>query len=91
MAAVWKVWKNPKTDKWEPTFAIVTGEPNELMAPIHDRMTTFVEPRDYDEYLAPSERPPFISYAPCRANKMKATLVGATPITNEQVGLFDSQ
>jgi putative SOS response-associated peptidase YedK len=58
MAAVWKVWKNPKTDKWEPTFAIVTGEPNELMAPIHDRMTTFVEPRDYDEYLAPSERPP---------------------------------
>jgi hypothetical protein len=28
------------------------------MQPIHDRMTTFLEPRDYDEYLAPSERPP---------------------------------
>jgi putative SOS response-associated peptidase YedK len=43
MAAAWKVWKNPKTDKWEPTFAIITGDPNELMEPIHDRMTTFTE------------------------------------------------
>jgi putative SOS response-associated peptidase YedK len=31
--------------------------PNELMAPIHKRMTTFVEPRDYEEYLAPAKRP----------------------------------
>jgi putative SOS response-associated peptidase YedK len=91
MAAVWKVWKNPKTEKWEPTFAILTGEPNELMAPIHDRMTTFVEPRDYDEYLAPSERPPVHLLRILPADKMKATLVGATPITNQQVGLFDSQ
>jgi putative SOS response-associated peptidase YedK len=91
MAAVWKVWKNPKTEKWEPTFAILTGEPNELMAPIHDRMTTFVEPRDYDEYLAPSERPPVHLLRILPADKMKAMLVGATPITNRQVGLFDSQ
>ena len=28
MAAVWKLWKNPKTPLWEPTFAILTGEPN---------------------------------------------------------------
>jgi putative SOS response-associated peptidase YedK len=58
MAAVWKLWKNPNTDRCELTFAILTGEPNELMAPIHDRMTIFVEPRDYDKYLAPTERPP---------------------------------
>ena len=91
MAAVWKPWKNPKTDKWEPTFAILTGEPNELMAPIHDRMTTFVEPRDYDEYLAPSERPPIHLLRILPSEKMKATLVGETAITNQQVGLFDSQ
>jgi putative SOS response-associated peptidase YedK len=69
MAAVWKVWKNPNTDKWEPTFAILTGEPNELMAPIHDRMMTFVEPRDYDEYLAPSERPPVHLLPSCRLKR----------------------
>jgi putative SOS response-associated peptidase YedK len=91
MAAVWKLWKNLKTDQWEPTFAILTGEPNELMAPIHDRMTTFVEPRDYDEYLAPAERPPVHLLRILPADKMKARLVGATPITNQQVSLFDSQ
>lgn len=57
MAAVWKLWKNPKTEHWERTFAVLTGEPNEL-TPIHGRMTTFLEPRDYEEYLAPSNRPP---------------------------------
>ncbi|HEV2618746.1 MAG TPA: SOS response-associated peptidase [Acidobacteriaceae bacterium] len=91
MAAVWKLWKNPKTHKWEPTFAILTGEPNELMAPIHDRMTTFVEPRDYDEYLAPSERVPVHLLRILPADKMQATLVDVTPITNRQVDLFDSQ
>ena len=50
MAAVWKLWKNPKTQLWEPTFAILTGEPNGKFAEIHERMT-FLEPRDYEEYL----------------------------------------
>ncbi len=58
MAAVWKLWKNPKIDKWERTFAVLTGSPNELMQPVHPRMTTFLEPRDYAEYLTPAERPP---------------------------------
>jgi len=31
MAAVWKLWKNPKTQLWEPTFAILTGEPKESL------------------------------------------------------------
>lgn len=31
MAGVWKLWKNPKAGHWEKTFAILTGEPNELM------------------------------------------------------------
>jgi putative SOS response-associated peptidase YedK len=83
--------RNRPVDWWQPTFAILTGEPNELMAPIHDRMTTFVEPRDDDEYLAPSERPPIHLLRILSSEKMKATLVGETAITNHQVGLFDSQ
>jgi putative SOS response-associated peptidase YedK len=31
MAGVWKLWKNPKTNHRERTFAIITGESNELM------------------------------------------------------------
>jgi len=61
------------------------------MAPIHDRMTTFLEPRDYDEYLASSERPPVHLLRILPASKTKARLVDATPISNKQVSLFDSQ
>lgn len=91
MAAVWKLWKNPKTDRWEKTFAVLTGEPNELMAQIHDRMTTFLEPRDYEEYLAPAERPPVHLLRILPASKMKTRLIETRPISNQQVSLFDSQ
>lgn len=91
MAAVWKLWKNPKTGLWERTFAVLTGDPNELVAPIHPRMTTFLEPRDYEEYLAPSERPPVHLLRVLPAHKMRAQLMEESPISNAQVGLFDPQ
>jgi putative SOS response-associated peptidase YedK len=31
IAGVWAEWKNPKTQKWEKTFATFTSEPNGLM------------------------------------------------------------
>jgi putative SOS response-associated peptidase YedK len=37
MAVLWAPWKNPKTNQWEETFAIVTVEANETMTPVHDR------------------------------------------------------
>jgi putative SOS response-associated peptidase YedK len=91
MAAVWKLWKNPKTGQWERTFAILTGEPNELVAPIHPRMTTFIEQRDLEEYLTVGERSPVHLLRILPAEKMRVELVGNSPITNAQVGLFDSQ
>lgn len=91
MAGLWKLWKNPKTSHWERTFAVITGEPNELMQPIHDRMTTFLEPRDYAEYLEPSDRPPVHLLRIQSAATMSTTIIERSPITNQQVGLFDSQ
>jgi len=91
MAGVWKLWKNPKTDQWERTFAVITGESSELVQPIHDRMTTFLQPRDYEEYLASAERPPIHLLRILPAGKMRARLIETTPITNKQVSLFDSQ
>ena len=91
MAAVWKLWKNPKIDKWERTFAVLTGAPNELMQPIHPLMTTFLEPRDYAEYLTPAERPPVHLLRILPADEMRATLVEKTDISSQQVNLFDSQ
>ena len=91
MAAVWKLWKNTKNGQWERTFAILTGDPNELVAPIHPRMTTFLEPRDYDEYLSASQRPPVHLLRILPAEEMRLQLVETSLITNAQVGLFDSQ
>jgi putative SOS response-associated peptidase YedK len=91
MATVWKLWKNPKTEQWERTFAILTGDPNELVASVHDRMTSLLEPTDYEEYLAPSERPPVHLLRIFPADKMRVQLVESSPITNAQVSLFDSQ
>lgn len=91
MAGVWKLWKNPKTNRWERTFAVITGDPNELMQPIHDRMTTFLEPRGYAEYLEPSDRPPVHLLRIIPSDEMRATLVEQSNISDRQVSLFDSQ
>ena len=88
MAGVWKLWKNPKTNQWERTFAVLTGEPNELMQPIHDRMTTFLEPRDYAEYLEPSDRPPLHLLRIFPADEMHAIRVENPKTVHHQSRLF---
>lgn len=88
MAGVWKLWKNPKTDQWEHTFAILTGEPNELLRPIHDRMTTILEPRDYAEYLSASERPPLHLLRILPAGEMRATSTVVQGAVANQSHLF---
>lgn len=57
LAGVWSRWKT-KDGFWVPTMSVITSESNEKMALIHDRQPVILEPRDYREWLAPSERPP---------------------------------
>jgi putative SOS response-associated peptidase YedK len=58
IAAVYGPWKNPKTDNWETAFSAFTSEPNSLIQKIHFRQPVILEPRDYQEWLDPSERFP---------------------------------
>jgi putative SOS response-associated peptidase YedK len=56
IAGLWDAWKEPKkspqeVDRWLQSFAIVTTEANELMAPICDRMPVILHERDWDEWL----------------------------------------
>jgi putative SOS response-associated peptidase YedK len=55
LAALWEVW-TPKEAKGEvaPLYSctIITGEPNELVAPIHDRMPVILPPEAWDAWLA---------------------------------------
>jgi putative SOS response-associated peptidase YedK len=55
-AGLWDAWKEPKrspqeVDRWLQSFAIVTTEANELMAPIQARMPVILRERDWEEWL----------------------------------------
>lgn len=52
-AGLWERW-NGEAEPLE-TFTIVTGEPNELVAPIHGRMPIILDPADYDTWLGSSD------------------------------------
>jgi putative SOS response-associated peptidase YedK len=91
MAGLWAPWKNPKTNQWEDTFAIVTVEANETTAPVHNRQPAILAPRDYQEYLENTERPPIHLLRVFPDDEMRAEEIDQEPISNEQASLFDSQ
>jgi putative SOS response-associated peptidase YedK len=91
MAGLWSPWKNPKTNQWEDTFAIVTVDANETIAPIHHRQPAILVPRDYREYLESTERPPIHLLRIFSGDEMEAEEIGQKPISIEQASLFDCQ
>ncbi|MCA9580545.1 MAG: SOS response-associated peptidase [Myxococcales bacterium] len=56
LAGLWDEHGSP--DAPLRTFAIVTTTPNEVLAPIHDRMPVILDPESYDRWLDPSPRAP---------------------------------
>jgi putative SOS response-associated peptidase YedK len=52
MAGLWEAWRGPEHDE-DPLFSctIVTGEPNELVEPIHDRMPVILPVETWEEWL----------------------------------------
>lgn len=51
-AGLLAVWRPPEGDPLVTTCIITTG-PNEVLAPIHDRMPVIIQPEDYDAWLDP--------------------------------------
>lgn len=56
-AGLYEIWHEGKPDELA-TFTIITGEPNELVAPIHNRMPAIVKPADYERWLDPAMTDP---------------------------------
>jgi putative SOS response-associated peptidase YedK len=52
LAGVYSIWKD-KEGKDVPSFAIITTDANELMAPIHNRMPVILAPEQFDAWLDP--------------------------------------
>jgi putative SOS response-associated peptidase YedK len=68
---------------------VITGEPNELIHPIHHRLTTILSPCDYEEYLTPVERPPVHLLRIPPAEEMRATRIEESDPIDPQLDLFD--
>jgi putative SOS response-associated peptidase YedK len=56
-AGLWENCKDPKSEDWLRTFTILTTKPNEIVAPLHDRMPVVLVPADYDQWLDTSRDP----------------------------------
>ncbi len=53
-AGLWDSWRSPDGSRLD-SCAIVTTRPNELLAPIHNRMPVILHPDDYRRWLDPAE------------------------------------
>jgi putative SOS response-associated peptidase YedK len=53
-AGVVENWKDPETEQWLRSCAIITTVPNELVATVHDRMPVIIAPEDYERWLGES-------------------------------------
>jgi len=56
IAGLWSSWRDPATDERVLTCAILTGKPNGLLEPIHDRMPVILPARVWSEWLDPGNR-----------------------------------
>ena len=61
IAGLWEHWQGADGSELQ-TCTLLTTEPNDLLAPIHNRMPVIIAPEDYDEWLdVSSEGPGFLS------------------------------
>jgi putative SOS response-associated peptidase YedK len=57
-AGLYEHWRDPNTDGELTTCTIITTQPNELVAPIHNRMPVILLPEDEDHWLDPDRSEP---------------------------------
>jgi putative SOS response-associated peptidase YedK len=50
LAGLWDVWREPDGNRVE-SFTIITTDPNELVRPIHNRMSVILRPDDEEQWL----------------------------------------
>lgn len=48
---LWASWQNPDTGDRVLTCSILTGDPNELVAPLHDRMPVIIDSSAWGDWL----------------------------------------
>lgn len=54
MGGLWESWTDPASGEILRTFCVLTTGPNEVMAPIHDRMPVILPPEAWATWLSPA-------------------------------------
>jgi putative SOS response-associated peptidase YedK len=54
-AGLWERWRDPQTQEIVRSFTILTAPPNEVMAPIHNRMPVILDEADWATWLGEKE------------------------------------
>jgi putative SOS response-associated peptidase YedK len=92
LASIWENWKNPSTEEWVRTFAVITCPANELVADIHDRMPVIIPAAAYDRWLSDIEPDPHDLLVPYPAQPMRMWPVSTRvnrPV-NDDAGILDA-
>jgi putative SOS response-associated peptidase YedK len=58
LAGLWASWKDPETEERHRTCTIITGEPDETVSPLHNRMPVILPESVWDAWLDPSIEDP---------------------------------
>ena len=56
LAGLWSSWNDPESGEKVRTCTIVTGEPSDVVSPIHDRMPVILAESAWDPWLDPDNR-----------------------------------
>jgi putative SOS response-associated peptidase YedK len=75
VAGLWDRWRPPEGEPVE-SFTLLTGEPNAVAAPIHDRMPAIIEPSGFEAWLTAARGSEEL-LRPYPAERMAAYRVGA--------------
>ena len=93
-AGLWERWKNPADGSILRSFTIVTGQPNPLAAPVHDRMPVILPPEAWPIWLGEIEAPTEELLAlllPYPAERMRVYPIGPAVgnVRNDEPGLLE--
>lgn len=93
-AGLWERWRDPKDGSILRSFTIVTGEPNALCEPIHERMPIILPKSNWPVWLGEEEASPEELYTllrPYPAELMRAYPIGPAVgnVKNDNPSLLD--
>jgi putative SOS response-associated peptidase YedK len=54
-AGLWETWVDKATQQPLETYTILTTEPNEMTAAVHNRMPVILAPKDFERWMAPAD------------------------------------